>query len=260
VLLPRVRHARLPLDRATVVLSKQFVKEWMRAGGDPKAMPLDRKAVGARARDTWHEQIDLRIPKSRQADERKKADDEITFLLARPAWVPLPKKFAGLPPSAVFDFTAEETRNWRNHVKRVPDPEAETGITNRLELDADFFRDPKEDRGRPYKLPMPWGLYNKAAKDFGRKAVIRPTDVPGPGYHWYKMGTFRVRPSDYLYFFWSWIIQVDVDSVVDPARPAQEFDVWARIRFDGPGFPHGQKTSKNAICVERVVLVRVREQ
>jgi len=141
----------------------------------------------------------------------------------------------------------------------VPDRDAESGITSRLELDADLFRDPKEDAGRSYKLPMPWGLYNVREKDFTRKGTIRADDVPGPGYRWYKMGTFQVRPTDYLYFFWSWIIQVDIDSVADDARPNQEFDVWARVRFEGPGFPHGKAGERNAISVERVVLVKKQE-
>jgi len=259
-LLRRVRHARLPLDRATIVLYKRMAREWRGDGGNLEAMPIDRKAVAERARATWHEQIALRIPKARQAAERAKADAEIDFLLARPAWVPPPAKFRDVPADRLFDFTADESRNWKDIVKRVPDPEAESGITNRLELDADLFRDPKADRGRSYKLPMPWGLYNVAAKDFARKGVIKPEDVPGPGYHWYKMGTFQVRPTDYLYFFWSWIIQVDVDSAADPAHPDQRFDVWARIKFEGPGFPHGKPGDRNAICVERVVLVKAEEE
>ena len=78
----------------------------------------------------------------------------------------------------------------------------------------------------------------------------------GYRYGWYKMGPYRIGPSYYLYFFWSWIIQVDIDDVVDPARPNQKFDAWACIKLEGPGFPHGKAGQKNAICVERVVLVK----
>jgi hypothetical protein len=255
-LLRRVRHARLPLDRASVVLFPQLMKEWVAAGNDPQKMPLDRGAIAARTRATWQAQADLRLPEAERAAEKARADEEARLLLARPAFLPLPEKLRRLPPASVFDYAADQTRNWQDLVKRVPDREAESGITNRLELDAGLFRDPKEDAGRSYKLPMPWGLYSVKEKDFSRKGVIKPEDVSGAGYHWYKMGTFKVKPSDYLYFFWSWIIQVDIDNAVDPGNPEQEFDVWARIRFDGPGFPHGKPGEKNAICVERVVLVR----
>ena len=171
-------------------------------------------------------------------------------MLGRRAHVPPPKRFTGLPPGAVFDFTAEETRNWQNVVKRVPDRESETGTTNRLELsDKDMAK---------YKLPMPWGLYDTANKRSGGSGAIKPADVPGPGYHWYKMGTFRIAPSYYLYFFWSWIIQVDIGGVIDPVDPDRPFDIWAQIKFEGPGFPHGRTDDKNAICVERVVLVKTK--
>ena len=30
----------------------------------------------------------------------------------------------------------------------------------------------------------------------------------------------------------------------------------ARIKFEGPGFPHGQAGQKNAICIERVIVIR----
>jgi len=247
VLLRRVRHARLPLDRAAVVRFPQLVREWVRGGKDPKTIPLDRKAIAARVRETWSAQIDLRIPKAQRPAERAKADNELRFVLGRRVHVPLPKKFRDLPVGTVFDFTAEETRNWQGVVKRVPESDSEAGVTNRLELsDKDMAK---------YKLPMPWGLYDRVNKRSGGSGAIKPADVPGPGYHWYKMGTFRIGPSTYLYFFWSWIIQVDVDGVIDPADPDHKFDVWARVKFEGPGFPHGQSDKHNAICVERVVLV-----
>ena len=44
---------------------------------------------------------------------------------------------------------------------------------------------------------------------------IEPKDVPGAGYHWYKLGTLPIASSTYIYFFWSWIIQFPVDAEVD---------------------------------------------
>jgi hypothetical protein len=49
---------------------------------------------------------------------------------------------------------------------------------------------------------------------------------------------------------------VDVENVFDPARPDQKFEVWARIKFEGPRFPHAKSGDKDAIYVERVVLVK----
>jgi hypothetical protein len=211
-------------------------------------MPLDRDAIAKRYHDTWYAQIDLRLPEDQRAAERQQADAEVARLTARPAYVPLPEKFRGLPPGSVFDYTADASRNWQDTVKVVPDAEAETGITDRLELcDEDMQK---------YKLPMPWGLYDQIKQEGLVGQAIQEADVPGPGYHWYKMGTYRIGPSYYQYFFWSWIIQFDVDNVYDAKSPEQKWEVWARVKFEGPGFPHGKPGDKAAICVERLGLVK----
>jgi len=248
VFLRRVRHARLPLDRASLVLWQKLMRQWIASGGKPEAIPLDRAAIGERCRDTWNAQVELRNPEGQQAAERAKVEAELTPLLARPEYVPLPEKFRDLPPKVVFDFTAEQSSNWKDRAKRVPDAQAECGITNRLEL--------SDEDMEKYKLPMPWGAYAPAEKRGLGSTSIKPEDVPGPGYHWFKLGPLRITPSSYVYFFWSWIIQFPVDAVVDAEQPDQEFEIWARIKFEGPGFPHGRPEEQNAISVERVVLVR----
>ena len=77
VLLRRVRHARLPLDRATLVLWPKLMREWIAEDGAPEEIPLDREAIAERCRDTWLAQIDLRIPESQQAAERAKVEAEL---------------------------------------------------------------------------------------------------------------------------------------------------------------------------------------
>jgi len=49
---------------------------------------------------------------------------------------------------------------------------------------------------------------------------------------------------------------VDLGDAVDSAHPEQPFEIWARIKFEGPGFPHGKPEQKNAIHVERVILIK----
>jgi len=254
VLLRRVRHARLPVDRATLAVWRRMVQGWQREGHTPTSFPLDRSVVAERCRKTWHEQIDIRFPPSRRPKEKEKADAEIAQWTALPAYVALPARFRNLPADRVYDFTADVFRNWKNIVQVVKDPEAESGITARLEFPTriDTDRHPLEK----YKLPMPWGLYQPSTKKFIAGRRIRPEDVPGPGYHWYRFGSAAIHPTEYLYFFWSWIIQVDLDSVIDPGAPDATYTIWARIKFEGPAFPHGDPNKPNAICVERVVLVR----
>jgi len=133
----------------------------------------------------------------------------------------------------------------------VKDPEAEAGIADKLDLAADNLDQPEK-----YIVPMPWGLYGTVEKKHAGGSAIEAGDIPGPGYHWYMMGSFSVAPGYYVYFFWSWIIQVEVDNAFDPAKPDQKFEVWARVKFTGPRFPHAKPGDKDAIYVERLVLVR----
>ncbi len=81
--------------------------------------------------------------------------------------------------------------------------------------------------------------------------------MTGPGYHWYKLPPAELSASSYVYFFWSWIIQVPVEPAVPADARSARCEVWARIKFEGPGFPHAQAGRKNAIYVERVVVVRL---
>ena len=255
VLLRRVRHARLPVDRAVIVLYPRLMNRWVGDGNAPEKMPLDRDVIAARAKATWIAQADFRLPPGGEREgEKASAEAEITALTARKAYVPLPERFRNLPAGTVFDFTAEASRNWLDQAKVVPDADTECGITDRLEL----RDDDQEPSIHKYGLPIVWGLYDQIGKKQPVGGSIKPEDVPGSGYNWYKLGTSRVGPSFYFYFFWSWIIQIDVDSICDPKHPDQQFDVWAKIKFEGPAFPHGQPGEKNAISVERIVFVKTK--
>jgi hypothetical protein len=248
VLLRRVRFARLPVDRACLVLWPKLMRQWTAANGQPEKIPMDRGAIAARCRETWLTQIDLRFPASQRAAQRVEADAELAPLLARPAAVPLPQRFRNLPSKDVFDFTAEQSSNWQDQAKCIPDAEADCGVTDRLELSDEAMKN--------YKLPMSWGAYAPKDKRFLGSATIRPEQVPGPGYHWYKLPPVAVPPSAYVYFFWSWIVQFPIESAGDASRPEEKFEVWAHIKFEGPGFPHGKPGQKNAIFVERVIVAR----
>jgi len=247
----RVRHARLPLDRATVVVYTRLNSEWQALGRPADQAPPSRDLTAQRAMDTWTAEAKLRMDEAGQAREKAEAEKEMRRYTSLPSFIPLPEKFRDLPKGTVYDYTADMTRNWSDIVKVIKDPEAESGIANKLDLTA-----PETTDQEKYVLPMPWGLYGAQQKKFLGGEAIKAEDIPGPGYHWYKMGSFAIEPSYYLYFFWSWIIQVDVDNVYDAAKPDQQFEVWARIKFAGPRFPHAREGDKDAIYVERVVLVK----
>ncbi len=247
----RVRHARLPLDRASVILYPRLMSDWLALGKPAGLAPPDRESTSRRVLDTRHTQARLRLPESEQASEQQHAEAEMRRYNSVPASLALPEKFRALPKGSVHDYLATMTRNWADVAKVIKDPEAETGIANKLDLSADYV----EGAGK-YVLPMPWGLYGTVDKKSLGGIPIKAGDITGPGYHWHRMGTFPIAPGYYAYFFWSWIIQVEVGNAFEPTAPERQFEVWARIKFEGPRFPHARPGEKNAIYVERLVLVK----
>jgi hypothetical protein len=255
VLLRRVRHARLPLDRATVVLYPWLKNSWKRSGEIGTNAPPDRMKTARRALETWREQTRIRLTTAAQAAEIQRAEGELERYLLMPEDVTLPEKFRNYPKEDVFDFTAVMTRNFADEAKVVKDTETESGMANHLDLASGAVGSSEK-----YVLPMGWGVYDVNAKKGVLSGTIQAGDVSGPGYHWYRLGSVRLQPGMYVYFFWSWIIQVDLNSAYEPDRPDDLFEIWGRVRFTGPRFPHAQPDARDAIDVERIILIRQKSQ
>ena len=98
VRLGRVRFARLPVDRACLILWPKLTRQWTAANGQPEKFPLDRAAIATRCRETWLTEIHRRFPESQRATHLAEADAELTPLLARPAVVLFPRGFATCRP------------------------------------------------------------------------------------------------------------------------------------------------------------------
>jgi hypothetical protein len=81
VLLRRLRHARLSLDRATLLRwDDALAAPARRADAGP---PIDPETVAERYRETALEQIEIRIRPGRRGELRDKVDREIAKLLSR---------------------------------------------------------------------------------------------------------------------------------------------------------------------------------
>ncbi len=187
-------------------------------------------------------------------DAKKAADDEIVTLTALKINNFRPKKFNALSATIVHDYTANMMRNYKKLSKVVADSESESGITNRLQLPPEI--DVNSHPIEKYNLEIQWGLYDQDNKRvIGNNRIIMK-DVTGRGYNWYKMGTYSISQSTLLYFFWSWIIQVDLADIAHVSKPDEAYDVWARIKLEGPAFPYGRAQDKNSISIERVILVK----
>ena len=249
VLARRVRHARMSLDRFALLMHRKLMQQWQREGRDAASFPLDREKIAARVSQTWNEQIDLRLTEGERAAEREKVDAEIARLNAPVLTVPA--RFKDAPAGSVEVYSPGQTRNYANQAKLVKDTDSEIGIATRL-----LMSDVTADERPKYKMPMPFGVYDTVGKTYPAQGEIKAEDVPGAGYHWYKLGDAKLTGNDYLYFFWSWNIQLDIPDLYDSTKPNQLFDVWAEIKFSGPSYPYDKADEPDAISVARIVTIK----
>jgi len=248
VLSQRVRNARATVDIAIIRRYRSLVQQWVQSGKSQDTMPLDRNIAAKRYVQSWKEQIDLRLPEAVRAASHRDADAAMEGYTMGPAYLPAPAKFKDVPSDRLFTYSALDTRNYRNHAKVVADAEAESGMATRLEV-------PPSELGR-YKMPTAGGVYSIDTKANMLTGSIQAADVPGPGYHWYKLGETKLTGSDYLYITWAWWIQADLIDAYNPQAPDTQYEVWASLKFEGPDFPHPKAGDKNAVYVERMALVK----
>jgi hypothetical protein len=251
ILLRRVRHARLSLDRLTLFFYPAFLKQHEAAGGTAATLPLKPAVIGQRALQTWIEQIQLRLPADIQAKEIENAQLEIKRYLELPQEFPLPQRFNVYSREQVIDLpvAAMAFKNDGGMKSVVVDaPDAPTGK-------AEFLNFDEEGNKSSYEMPMRWGFYNSTTRKDTKLPPLKKEDIVGPGYHWYKMGTIEDLDAFFAYFTWSWNIQCtdNYDIITRTGRNGRH-DVWANIKFEGP--MHGFTTpgQKNSVYVERVIL------
>ena len=195
-------------------------------GNPPEAMPLDRDAVARRCK----------APGARpSADSRSRAPG-VPPTGDHPCWRGSPRSPAGAVPRAPGwhrrRFPRRHHRNWNDIAKVVPDPEAESGSPT-----AWSFR-----RGHgKVCLPMPWGLYDQlGAKDAGSSNITADM-VPGPGYHWYRLGSSQSPLHSTSSGAGS---SGGCGQRLRPKHPDQQWEVWARIKFEAPASPRPVRSTE----------------
>jgi hypothetical protein len=246
VLLHRVNRARFSVDHALLMSFQNLMSEWVRAGNKPEAFPFDRSKVADRQLQAQYDEINLQLPEAERAAERNAA----TFHTAKwnngPTYIPVPAKFSEVPFDKLKIYEARQTRNHADQAGVINDPQAEGGQATRYEI-------PETEQ----KMPMAWGIYEFIGRKNLLENYIKPEEVPNAGYNWYKMGDVKLENNTaYLFFSWSWTVQVDLDNLYDPQNPQQQYEVWANLKMEGPAFPHGKAEDKNALLIERLVFVK----
>ncbi len=241
VLLRRVRRERLNLDKAVYVRIRELSREWRQLGRSMDEFPFSLSDSIRRAEEIWTAAIDFnygKLPYRGSALEQMKK--ELDLYANLPVEVPVNDKFEN-----GIEFTVEQGNP--NGRKIVPDPESSIGYAAMVDL---------SNGPGIHKLPLLMGGYvaSTKANQFGK--VITAAQVKGPGYNWYSTPEFTPEPSGYIFFLNDWTIQFTQD-VAASLRDGRKYKAWASIKFTGPDFSHGRPGEKNAIYVDRCVMVPV---
>ncbi len=254
-LLARWRFAFLSMHRAICIRRKSLMVEWYRKHKSMKNFPFDIKKTIDCIRQTWTEEANRRLQGSMLKDSLARMEKELTKYatpISIKSIIP-PDKFANVPIDSVFYYTADDTLRWLNIVTIVKDENALSGKACCLTF-------PNKGGAnhclKKYHFPLAWGIYSPSDQSYPYRGIITAKDVPGPGYHWYKLGCSSITSDSYMYFFWSWLIKLNINDAFDARNPKAKFDIWARMKFTGPAFPKGEAGESNAIFLDCVVLVK----
>ena len=258
---PRVRHARMALDTATLAMFPKILGKWQADGKQREDLWLKRETVAARVKETlgteWQRRVDLpsMMPyfQKRLAEGKKKFLARIDAYLQRsPLVINPPAKFAHLIWRDYTAFAADAfaTYGHPDKAKMVEDKRTQNGIAVRAEMTDKLLAALKGNALR-------WAMH-----DHGKDNKNAPTSglkigdiVPGNGYHWYKLGTYALNTSSFLWLY-GVNAAVALSEARDPLLPSGRFEIWARVRFDGPAFRNGANGDPNVIALEWVVAVK----
>jgi hypothetical protein len=257
----RVRHARMALDKATLALLPKIWAKWDAEGKKRDDLPLNREKIAARLRDTVEEQWKFRINPSLSESMKKNISVEKAKFLTKidkylkmsPVAINPPAKFARLPRENYTAYAADSYMTCGNSaVEVIEDKYTQNGITCCVRLSDKSLASLDGNA-------LKWDMHDHTKRATGKEATIRYIKldeiIPGSGYHWYKLGTYCINKNNFL-----WIYGADLSIEVSDARdifdPSCQYDIWARVKFEGPAFPYGGKKGKNAILIEWIVAVK----
>ncbi len=238
VLFERVRRARLNLDRICSLNLRRLIAGYVElTGGTPESCPLQRDIIAKRAHDTWTQAIRTIVDPAKQAHYQQQANVEYE-LVSGMEYTPFraPSKFAG---QDYIDLPADQSQLYGG-LRVVSDADAEAGCAVKVPRDNE--------------LPLAGAMYVPLTEQTSGGRSIAAAEVPGPGYHWYKVADIRPQPSAYVYFTRDWTVQFPLNAVVADAVGDDVCELWVSVKFTGPAYPFGKPDDGNAVWIERIVL------
>jgi len=277
--LARVREARLGLDLATLYYWTKAITDHVRSGGKESDWKLNKDTIIARVEPLllavqkegrW---LSCGVPhwnaqQKQQAEEKWLTKFQQTVVQpvvncgrAAKNVMPLPPELETVPadrivdlPAPVIGFCDGRGPFYEQVDDRIPVPDPQSTAGNAVFI--------SNERMKAFGgvLPFHLGIYDSTGR-VGGGARVNPDDIKGEGYRLYKMGRFRLSDTAYIYLTGSWQIQIrPLIPFLNPDNPDHPWDIYLSLKTSGPGLPFGDKTGKDGIFLDRMILVRVDEE
>ncbi len=276
VILGRLADVRINLDLAALQWRHQIWTEFLAEGGCaedyPWPMPLLRTRILA-ALDTsanywWHQRsaqywktsATFNIYINPKLQFREMLPEYIEVICQGPEHMPpVPPELRGIPSERIVDLSwLQLLGNTVTELER--DPDSAMGMARCLEMNTPFYK----QKGR---LPIPLFLYDYSStvNYAGKKtpdglgsmsSEVRPEVLKRGGYHWYTAPAGKIGPGTRTVATQSWGHQVNLADLFDPADPDAEWKVYWSIRLTGPNFPFGKVWERDAVLLDRMILVK----
>jgi hypothetical protein len=247
VALPRVQQARMSLDLACILKWNE-----LSAAG---AVPFTMQQLATRYRNTYAEAARARLLETRQPALLAALADALKWYELMTPLKPLPSPLDAVPAERVRQFTPETARLEGAAPKLVEDPLAAAGIAATMEPSLE--QPPYAPKGLPANV-LNMGFYDATTGRQQQSHAGKDAPLTPGGYHLYPIGRTALSANCFVWFDWSWLIQMpDVSGLYDPAAPAKQWDVYASLRFEGPAYDPQSAAKQNRFFVDRIVFVQV---
>ncbi len=257
--LKRVKKARLWADFTTLAFRSQLIKEFLNSGNNLDNYPFKSADIKKRLLNNLkfceHDPLwTMKTHRFRQAPMWKyslldRARQYVDQLTQGKEITPLPIRFSCYNPNDIIDISgvdigiSQQRENGVMPNKKVKDKNSITGIAAMR-----FAND---------ELPLKFGIYDHDIKKNALAGQIRKAEIPGPGYNIYYLGKCYIPLHAVFYLTKRWRISYHgLGAYHNPADMNCQWKVYASIKFTGPAYPFGNNQDKNAVYIDRLILVK----
>lgn len=275
VLLGRLRDVRINLDLVALQYRHQLRSDYLALGGKPEDYPWPKDAIRQRILDTlehatnywwqvrfveyWKSSPTFNIYTSGKVQIHEMLKEYLDIICHGSEMMPpLPPELAGIPSDRIVDLAWPQLLGNTISGSLDADPAAAMGMAFCVQTDS-FLKN-----GR---TPIPLFLYGYSnTLSYAGKptpdghgtsnAEVLPASLKEGGYHWFSAAPGKIGPATRATATKSWGHQLALNNLYDPANPDQEWKVNWSIRLAGPNFPFGHVYARDAILIDRMILVK----